>query len=102
MLVGADHQLLDEHVRVRLALAPGARDAAVGERELDLGRADLERAAREARRSQRRRDLGREVELLEDLRCRLAPLRLAVGEPRARVDHRAVEERLAAPAASRP
>ena len=95
MLVGSDHQLLDEHVGMRLGLAPGRLDPAVRERERDLRRVDLERAAREPRRPPRGRDLGGKVELLEDLRGRLTALGLAVGQPCVRVDHRAVEDGLA-------
>ena len=96
VLVGADHQLLDEHVRVRLALAPGAtRRGRPRTRTRSPVELHLERAAREPRRAQRRRDLRGQLELLEDLGRRLAPLGLAVGQPRVRVDHRAVEERLA-------
>ena len=48
-LVRQDHQLLDQHVRMRLALAPGALDAAATvEAELDLGALDPQRAAVEA------------------------------------------------------
>ena len=92
VLVREDHQLLDEHVRVRLALEPGLGDPAVLEAEDDLRRGDLERAAREAAAAQLRGDLVGKRELLEDLRRRLAALRLAVRQPRARADHRAVED----------
>ena len=61
--VREDHELLDERVSLRLALAAGARDtAAAVELEVHLGRLDPQRAAREAatpqlgaQRSSRRR-----------------------------------------------
>src|SRR5581483_10032258 len=62
----------------------------------DLGRRNLERAAGEAAPPELGRDLVCELELLEDRRVGLAPLRLLVREARARGDHRAVEARLAA------
>jgi hypothetical protein len=48
-LVGRDHQLLDQRVRLRLGLEPRSRDAAPPvEREVHLGRLDSQRAACEA------------------------------------------------------
>src|SRR5581483_1886662 len=82
-LVRQDHQLLDEHVRVRLAFEPRVGHAAVLEAEDDLGRGDLERTAREAAATQLRRDLVRELELLAERTLDLASLRLSVREPRA-------------------
>ena len=76
VLVREDHQLLDEHVRVRLAFEPRVGDAAVGEAERELRRLHLERAAREAALREPRGELGVQVELLEDLRRRLAALGL--------------------------
>ena len=56
-LVRADHQLLDEHVRVRLGLEPGVGHPAVAvEAKRLLGRLHLQGAAREPRRP----PLGRE------------------------------------------
>ena len=47
-LVGGDHQLLDEHVRQRLALDPGPLDAALAvEGERDLAALDAKRPAGE-------------------------------------------------------
>ena len=102
VLVRGDHQLLDQHVGVRLALEPRLGDAALLEAEHDLGRRDLERAAREAAAAQLGRDLVGQRELLEDLRRCLAPLRLPVGQPRVRADHRAVERSARLAAGSRP
>ena len=46
-LVREDHQLLDEHMRVRLALEPGVGNAAsVVEPKRDLRRLHLQRAPR--------------------------------------------------------
>src|SRR5207253_7076949 len=97
-----DHELLDEHVRVRLLGAPGSRDASARvELELDLGRLDAQGSAREPplaevgrdrfRPSQRLRQVG--VNTLaagEDL------LGAPVGEPLAAADDGAVEAGLAA------
>ena len=95
-LVGEDHQLLDQRVRLRLLLEPRIGDAAAAvEGERDLARVDLERAAREAAGAKRLRDLVVQVERGEDLRVRVAPLGLAVGEPGVRADHGPVELRLA-------
>src|SRR5213079_2759994 len=100
-LVGADHQLLDEHVRVRLLGVPGTRNPAViGELELDFRRLDAQRAPREPALAQLRRDPLGALEALYELRLlALASgedrLRPAVAEPRAAADHRAVEARLA-------
>ena len=69
-------------MRVSLTLLPGIRDTPVGKGELDLRRGELERAAAEARRAEGGRELGCQVELLEDLRGGLAPLHLAVGQAR--------------------
>ena len=78
MLVREDHQLLDEHVRVRLALEPRVGDTAASvEAKDDLGRLHLQRAAREALRAQRLRELVVQLERLEDLR--LAPRGAAPG-----------------------
>ena len=63
----------------------------VVEPERDLGRLDLQRAAREPPLAQVRRDLVVEGERLEDRRRRLAALRLPVGQPRVGADHRTVE-----------
>ena len=95
VLVRADHQLLDEHVRVRLAFAPRVGDAAVGEAERDLRGRDLEGAAREARLPQLPRQRVVQVELLQDRRVGLAPLRLAVREPRVGPDDGPIEGRRA-------
>ena len=70
-LVGEDHQLLDEHVRVRLGLEPGTLDAAVlVEGERDLPSRDAERAAGEAAAAQFERDRLGQPEPLVDLRLR--------------------------------
>src|SRR5207244_11956066 len=61
-----------------------------------LRRLDPRRAPREARPTEPGGELLREVERGADLGLRLAPLRLAVREPRAAADDRAVEERLPA------
>ena len=67
-LVREDHQLLDEHVGVRLAFEPGIGDAAFAvEAERDLGRLHLQRAAREALRSQLAGQLVVQVERGQDL-----------------------------------
>jgi hypothetical protein len=95
LLVGEDHQLLDEHVRVRLALEQRRRDASVLEVEDDLRCDDLEGAAREAPPPQLGRELVVQLELLDDPRRRVLALRLPVGEPGVGPDHRAVEGGLA-------
>src|SRR5918995_155538 len=100
-LIGKDHQLLDEHVRVRLGLEPGTFDAAVlVERERDLAGRHTERAAGEAAAAQLERDRLRQtkpfLELgLDGLLIAQDPLRLPVGQPRATADHRPIESRLA-------
>ena len=100
-LVGEDHQLLDEHVRVRLGLEPGAFDAAVlVEGERDLPSRHAERAAGEAAAAQVERNRFGQPEPLGDLRLGALfpaqdPLRLPVRQPRSAADHRPVERRLA-------
>ena len=101
-LVRGDHQLLDEHVRERLALDPGALDAALAvEGELDL--AGPRPAARRARiggrggaaRPARRAAAPR----VTSSPARSSPARIAwacaVREPLAAADEAAVEARLA-------
>src|SRR6478735_2094200 len=95
-LVGEDHQLLHEHVRMRLALEPRLGDtAAAVEAKDDFRRLHLQGAPREALRAQRLRQLVVQVERLEDVRLGIAPLRLPVGQAHVRADHGAVEARLA-------
>ena len=95
-LVGEDHQLLHEHVRVRLALEPRLGDtAAAVEAKDDLGRLHLQGTTCEALGAQRLRQLVVQVERLEDVRLGVAALRLPVGQPHVRADHGAVEARLA-------
>src|SRR5581483_2103719 len=85
-----------QHVRVRLALEPGIRDAAVPvESEYHLRRLHLQRSAREAAGTQLRGKLVVQLQRLEHVRRRVTPGGLAVGEPRVRADHGAVERRLA-------
>src|SRR5262245_6757563 len=100
-LVRENHQLLDEHVRVRLRLAPRAlHSAAAVESEDDLGALDAKRTAGEAPFTQTlRKGLGapqRRRQLLVDT---LPPgedrLRAAIGQPLTAADHGAVETRLA-------
>ena len=88
-LVRADHQLLDQHVRVRLGLAPRALDPALAvEGEDDLGALDAQRAASETLVAQLlRQPLGASQRLGQ---LRLGPLAagedrlgLAIGQPRA-------------------
>ncbi len=83
-LVREDHELLDEHVRVRLGLDPRALDAAVAvEGERRLARLDPERAAREAPPPQLEREaLGEPeaVELLFDRRERIVGFRPVGGD----------------------
>ena len=94
-LVRQDHQLLDERVRARLLLAPGALDAAAAvEGEGDLAALDPQGAARETAAAELAGELVGELERRRDLRLRVAPLRLRVGEPGAASDRRPVEERL--------
>ena len=98
-LVGEDHQLLDEHVRVRLGLEVGALHAAVVvEDERDLFRLDAQRTAVEAPAAQLGREPLGEPEIVDQL-VLLAfgeyPLHLPVAEALVAVDHRAVELRLA-------
>ena len=91
-LVRQDHQLLDEHVRVRLALQPRIGDAAVAvEAERRLRRLHLERAAREPPLAQVTGDFVVQGERLENRRRRLTALRLAVRESCVGANHRAVE-----------
>ena len=101
-LVREDHQLLDQHVRVRLRLAPRALDPALAvEGEDDLRALDPQRAAREApvaqlcasRSARRSASVSSGVGPLAAGEDRLG---LAVGQPRVAADHRAVEGRLAA------
>ena len=64
-LVRQDHQLLDEHVRMRLLRPPGTRDAAVRvELELDLGRLDTQRSTGKAPLTQAGRDRFRAFQRL--------------------------------------
>src|SRR5918995_2938294 len=98
-LVGEDHQLLHEHVRVRLGLEPGAIDAAVlVEGECDLPGRHAERAAGKAAAAQVERNRFGQPEPLGDLRLGALfpaqdPLRLPVRQPRSAADHRPVERR---------
>ena len=95
-LVREHHQLLDEHVRMRLALEPRVRDATFTvEAERDLGRLHLQGAAREALRPERLCQLVVQIERLEDRRRRLATLCLAVRQSCVRANHRAIELRVA-------
>ena len=100
-LVRQDHQLLDEHVRVRLRLVPRVGDAALPvERERGLAALDPERAASEAPVAQIRGHALGSAQRLGQLRLGLFPagqdrLRLRVGQPRLAPDDRAVEARLA-------
>ena len=96
VLVGEDHQLLDEHVRVWLGLQNSFGDTTVAEAKLELRRLHGERAAREAPLAQTGGEHRVQVELLEDGRVGLTTLCLPVAEPGVRADHRAVEERLGA------
>ncbi len=101
-LVRADHQLLDQHVCVWLGLAPRALDPALAvEGEDDLGALDAQCPAREALVAQLlRQPFGAPQRLgqfwLGPLAAGEDRLGLAVGQPRAAADHRAVEGRLAA------
>jgi hypothetical protein len=100
-LVRRDHELLDEHVRERLALDPGALDAALPvEGEGDLAGLDAQRPALVAAAAQRLGEVLREPErcpqlLLRALTAREHRLRLPVREPLAAPDEAAVEGRLA-------
>jgi hypothetical protein len=100
-LVSEDHQLLDEHVRVRLALPASVGDAALPvELECELEALDAQRAPRETPFAQepgeslgvgqRLGELGlRRLSAREDLLD--APVREAL----AAADHGAIEHRLA-------
>ena len=85
-LVRGDHQLLDEHVRERLALDPGPLDAALAvEGEFDLAALDPKCAAREAAVAQGPGDALREPQCVGELVdgplvTRQNRLRVAVGE----------------------
>ena len=100
-LVGEDHELLDEHVRVRLALEPGVGDPSLAvERERGLGRLDADGASSEPAAAQLLGQSLGEAERLVDLRRKLLPSgQRAFGEPvrkpRIAPDHRAVEDRRA-------
>ena len=101
-LVGEDHQLLDQRVRVpaRDSFQARATPPLPSNSKLVLGALDPQRAAGEAAAAQLGGDVVREPERLGQRRLRaLAPgedrLRLAVREPRGAADHRAVEVRLA-------
>ena len=103
VLVREDHQLLDEHVRVRLALEPGVGDTSVAvEPKHLLRRLHLQRAPGEPAVAQHRRELVVQRQLVEHLRRSLAALGLAVGEPGVGADHRAVELAARRTAATRP
>ncbi len=94
--VGEDHELLHQHVSVRLAFEAGVGDAAVAVEAIDhLGRLHLQGPAREAPRAQLPRQHVVELEHLDDLGRCVTGLRLTVGQARVRADHRAVELRLA-------
>ena len=101
LLVGEDHQLLDEHVRLRLPLEARVRDAAAAvEGEDELRRLDPQRAACEPPPAQLGGQPVGEAELLGQLGRRLLPpgedgLGPAVREALAAADDRAVEGRLA-------
>ena len=93
----------------RRACAPTARASSLAsatrpsvEAERDLGRRHLERAAGEPARPLGRGELAGQGQLLEDLRRRLAPLRLAVGEPRVASGSPSGRRAARRPAASRP
>src|SRR4029078_8233742 len=78
-LVRDDHQLLDQRVRLRLALPPGFCDTTLAvELEDDLGPLDPERAAREPPPAQLLGVRGGALELLPHLLPGAAALRLAV------------------------
>ncbi len=101
-LVRADHQLLDQHVGVRLGLepcvghlpSPSKRNASSGVCTCRAPRANLA-----ARHSVARRSFS--ASCAEHVGRRLATLGLGVREPRVGTDDRAVEERFAAMAAAR-
>ena len=103
LLVGEDHQLLDQAVRLGLHVVDRPHDVPVRvELELGLGRLDAERAAREAALPQGTGDLARQRERLGDLlgsggAVREHPLDLVVAEARVGADQAAVERRWRAP-----
>ena len=72
--LATDHQLLDQHVRVRLGLEPGVGDLPVGEAKRLFRRLHLQRAAREPRGPPLGREAVVERERAEDLGASLAPL----------------------------
>ena len=99
-LVRQDHQLLHEHVRVRLGLAPGALHPALAvEGEDHLSALDPQRATGEAPVTQRGGEPLGPLQRLGQLgvgALAAAQDRLGarVGQPLAAADHRAVELRL--------
>ena len=99
-LVGEDHQLLDQRVRRRLRLEPGALDPALPvEREVDLGALDSKRAAGEAPPPELGRDAVGQPDVVGELVLLAAledPLHLPVREPLPAADDGSVEARLAA------
>ena len=98
-LVGEDHELLDEHVGVRLALEPRVGDPSLAvEGERGLGRFYAERTSREPPSAQLLGQALGVAERLFDLLRKLLPsgqrvLGEPVREPRIAPDHRAVEHR---------
>ena len=95
MLVGEDHQLLDEHVGFRLTLQPCPGDTALAvEIEDDFRRLHLQGTACKALCAQLSRQRVVQLERLDDGGRRLTSFRLRVGQSCVGTDHRPVERRL--------